>query len=98
MTSVKFIFLLLIITFFVFSFTEVHSQQSPITNQHIEQINNLLQRNNVPRGYAVLDRFGRIELKGEYEDEDEVDRAFSIAQTVVGIKWVSPVTPENIKV
>ncbi|NWF98601.1 MAG: caspase family protein [Nitrospirae bacterium] len=98
MTRLKFIYLLLIITFFVFSFTEVHSQQSPVTNQHIEQINNLLQRNNVPRGYAVLDRFGRIELKGEYEDEDEVDRAFSIAQTVVGIKWVSPVTPENIRV
>ena len=28
----------------------------------------------------------------------QVDRAFSIAQTVVGVKWVSPVTPENIKV
>ena len=32
------------------------------------------------------------------EDEKQVDLAFSLAQTVVGVRWVSPVTPDNIKV
>jgi hypothetical protein len=75
-----------------------HSEQTPITDSHLSAINDLFEQNNVPKGYAALDMYGRVELKGEYSDEQEVDRAFSLAQTVVGIKWVSPVTPENIKV
>lgn len=71
---------------------------SPVTDSHISQVNQLFLRNGVPKGFVVLDQHGRIQLKGEYSDEQEVDRAFSLAQTVVGPKWVSPVTPENIKV
>lgn len=71
---------------------------SPVGDFHVGQINEQLQRNGINRGFAELDQFGRVRLKGAYEDEKEVDRAFSIAQTVVGVKWVSPVTPENIKV
>src|SRR5512139_373411 len=74
------------------------SSDSPVTESHLATINDLLKQNDVPKGYAALDRFGRVQLKGEYNDEAEVDRAFSLAQTVVGIRWVSPVTPENIKV
>lgn len=74
------------------------AQQSPVTEAHISSINNLFKDNGVSRGSVELDRFGRVELKGEYEDEKEVDKAFSLAQTVVGIRWVSPVTPEHIKV
>ena len=44
-----------------------------------------------------MDSFGRVQLKGEYENEDEVDLALSLAQTVVGVRRVSPVTPQNIK-
>jgi Caspase domain len=73
-------------------------QQSPVTDTHTASVNALFKQNGISKGFAVLDRHGRIELKGEYHDEKEVDRAFSLAQTVVGIKWVSPVTPENIKV
>ncbi len=72
--------------------------QSAVTDAHIQQVNRLFAANGVPNGRVELDAYGRLELKGEYEDEFQVDRAFSLAQTVVGVKWVSPVTPENIKV
>ena len=72
--------------------------QSAVTDAHIQQVNQLFAQNGVPGGRVVLDSHGRLELKGDYEDEFQVDRAFSLAQTVVGVKWVSPVTPENIKV
>ena len=74
------------------------AERSPLTESHITAINTLFRQNHIVEGYVDLDRYGRAELKGEYGDEGEVDRAFSLAQTVVGIKWVSPVTPENIKV
>jgi uncharacterized caspase-like protein len=76
----------------------VMAQSTSVTDAHIQQINQQLAQNGVPSGYVALDSYGRLELKGSYEDEMQVDRAFSIAQTVVGVKWVSPVTPENIKV
>ncbi len=69
-----------------------------MTTAHINEIMGLFTRSQIAKGYVELDQHGRIELKGEYADEKEVDTAFSLAQTVVGIKWVSPVTPENIKV
>ncbi len=72
--------------------------QSAVTDAHIQQVNQLFATNGVPNGRVELDAYGRLELKGEYDDELQVDRAFSLAQTVVGVKWVSPVTPENIKV
>src|SRR5947209_7966807 len=71
---------------------------SPVQQQHLEQVMRLFAANGLRQGGVSLDRYGRIELKGTYEDEREVDRAFSLAQTVVGVRWVSPVTPENIKV
>ncbi len=73
-------------------------EQSPVTDAHLQQINALFKQNNVPLGHVVFDQYNRVILKGEYADEQEVDRAFSLAQTVVGVRWVSPVTPENIKV
>ncbi len=74
------------------------AQSSPVTDVYINEINNQFQRNSIRTGFVGLDQYGRVQLKGEYGDEQEVDRAFSIAQVVVGVKWVSPVTPENIKV
>jgi len=76
----------------------VMAQTTSVNDSHIQQINGLFVQNGVGGGLVVLDSYGRIELKGQYEDEIQVDRAFSLAQTVVGVKWVSPVTPENIKV
>ncbi len=74
------------------------SEQTPITDSHVNEINIRFLQNEIQKGYVTFDKYGRLELKGEYYDEKEVDKAFSIAQTVVGVKWVSPVTPENIKV
>lgn len=91
-------FLLLVSLFLCLMVSVTGSQQSPVTDSHITHINNLFIQQGIQKGYVAFDRYGRLELKGEYLDEKEVDRAFSIAQTVVGIRWVSPVTPENIKV
>lgn len=74
------------------------SSDTIITKEHIQYINDLFKQRGIKNGYVDLDRYGRIKLLGEYEDEYEVDRAFAIAQSAVGYKWVSPVTPENIKV
>jgi len=43
------------------------------------------------------DRLGRIRLTGSYTDEDEIDKAFLIVQSIVGTKATSPVYPEDIK-
>jgi hypothetical protein len=74
------------------------AQQTLVTEQHLLAIGNSFAQSSITKGRVALDRYGRVELKGEYYDGKEVDRAFSLAQTVVGVKWVSPVTPENIKV
>lgn len=79
---------------------QAHAQRepSPVTAQHLQIISSALARDGIHAGRVELDSFGRVELKGEYADEPEVDRAFSTAQVIVGVKWVSPVTPENIRV
>jgi hypothetical protein len=72
---------------------------SPITPEHIRQINAALKRDGITGGSVGYEgRTGRLELQGTFEDERQVDRAFSIAQSVVGVRWVSPVTPQQIKV
>jgi uncharacterized caspase-like protein len=73
-------------------------EPSPITPLHVQRVNESLRGNGIRSGYVAQDRFGRLELQGAYENEREVDRAFSLAQTFVGVRWVSPVTPQNIKV
>ena len=73
-------------------------ESSPIAPVHVQRVNDSLRANGVQSGYVVQDRLGRLELQGLYANEREVDRAFSLAQTIVGARWVSPVTPQNIKV
>lgn len=75
-----------------------HAQTSPVTDGHLNAINSSFKQNRVTNGSAELDSYGRVQLKGGYEDDRQVDLAFSLAQQVVGVKWVSPVTPDNIKV
>lgn len=72
--------------------------QSLVTGQHLAAINQAFSRNGILAGRVESDPYGRVTLKGEYADELEVDRAFSLAQVVVGARWVSPVTPESIRV
>jgi hypothetical protein len=72
--------------------------KSPVTESNLSQINQLFQQNGINEGYVALNDNGKVELTGIYNDEREVNLAFSLAQTVVGVNLVSPVTPENIKV
>jgi hypothetical protein len=71
---------------------------SPVQSGHLQRIRELLRANGLTRAEVALDNRGRVELQGAYENEPEVDRAFSLAQTIVGVRWVSPVTPERIRV
>lgn len=71
---------------------------TPVTTSHLRQIESLFAQNGLRYASVVLDGQGRVELRGSYRDSKEVDLAFSLAQTVVGVRWVSPVTPENIQV
>ncbi|MCK7504967.1 MAG: SH3 domain-containing protein [Desulfobacterales bacterium] len=99
MTMVKrSLFVVLLVAFVVCAAPHAPAEQSPVTDSHVDRINSIFRQNGIRAGSVVLDMYGRLELKGEYADEQEVDRAFSLAQTVVGVRWVSPVTPENIKV
>lgn len=43
------------------------------------------------------DLVGRVKLAGSYRTEDEVDRAFLIVQSIVGLKSTSPFYPANIR-
>lgn len=74
------------------------AQYSPVTQAHLQTIQRLFGQHGITQGRVELDRFGRVILKGEYQDEPQVDLAFSLAQQIVGPRWVSPVTPENIRV
>ena len=81
---------------------QTHAQtgtvRSPISPAHLTHIAQLFQGNGIRAGRAGLDRQGRVELQGQFENGREVDLAFSLAQTVVGVRWVSPVTPQNVRV
>jgi hypothetical protein len=78
--------------------TPLLALSTPVTDSHIDEINRAFRGSGISAGFVALDQYGRLELKGEYVDERQVDLAFSLAQQVVGVRWVSPVTPENIKV
>lgn len=69
-----------------------------VQRSHLLNIESLFKKNGLIEASVRIDRFGRVELVGSYFDRKAVDLAFSLAQTVVGVKWVSPVTPENIKI
>lgn len=71
---------------------------SPVTNSHLIMIDSLFRDNGLKDATVKLDRFGRTQLGGSYKDSREVSLAVSLAQSVVGVKWTSPVTPENVKV
>jgi len=91
------IFLIYLMCLFFVLCIEVNAE-TILTKSHIDYINSVFKQNGIKNGYVELDQYGRLKLNGLYENEAEVDKAFSIAQSVVGVKWVSPVTPENIKV
>lgn len=63
----------------------------------VERIRVELKKHGLPNAQVARDNVGRIQLKGRYQDEDDVDRAYIIVQSIVGIKSTSPFYPENIQ-
>ena len=74
------------------------TRPSPVSAAHLAQINRLFASTGIAGAWVVLDRQGRAELQGQFENERQVDLAFSLAQSVVGVRWVSAITPQQIKV
>jgi len=40
---------------------------------------------------------GRLRLTGQYKDRTQVQLAFNLAQQIVGVRWIAPTTPENVR-
>lgn len=66
--------------------------------QHlVELVQDRLKLEGLKLASVSRDAVGRLRLVGQYRDEEEVDRAFIIAQSIVGIRSTSPFYPENVK-
>ncbi|POZ51154.1 caspase family protein [Methylovulum psychrotolerans] len=79
-------------------------QASHIANSNIkigdcERASKLIKQAGMAGGYVGYDSTGRLQLRGDYQDETEVDRAFLVVQTLVGASSlaVSPITPRNVR-
>ncbi|MEA3119757.1 MAG: hypothetical protein QOI13_3027 [Paraburkholderia sp.] len=62
----------------------------------VERIETKFHEHGLDQASVMRDSTGRIELTGTYRNEDEVDEAFTIVQSIVGIKSTSPFYPEHI--
>ena len=62
----------------------------------VERINTKFHQHGLDQASVARDSTGRIQLTGTYRNEDEVDEAFTIVQSIVGIKSTSPFYPEHI--
>lgn len=63
----------------------------------VEQIRVELKKSGLVNAQVTRDNVGRIRLIGSYWNEDEVDHAYIIVQSLVGLKSTSPFYPENIQ-
>lgn len=63
----------------------------------IADINAKFVSEGIPQAAVELGSDGRVRLKGQYKDRAQVQLAFHLAQQVVGVKWVAPTTPENVR-
>ncbi len=73
------------------------AQNSPI-RAYVYKVNERFEAAGINNGEVMLDRKGRVMLVGEYENEAQIDKAFAIAQDMVGVRWVSPVSPSRVRV
>ncbi|MEJ6001652.1 caspase family protein [Paucibacter soli] len=63
----------------------------------IERIRLKLREHGLPEASVARDMVGRVQLLGRYRDEDEVERAFLIVQSIVGLKSCSPQYPSEVR-
>ena len=64
----------------------------------LDRIVRSFHENNLLNARVIRDSVGRVQLKGSYQNEEEVDRAFLIVQSNVGLKSTSPFYPDDIRV
>ncbi|MEM5439930.1 caspase family protein [Paraburkholderia diazotrophica] len=63
----------------------------------VDRIKIKFHEHGLARASVARDSTGRIQLIGSYQNEDEVDEAFIIVQSIVGLKSTSPFYPQDIK-
>lgn len=63
----------------------------------LDLIASKLREYGLPQASVGRDSVGRVRLGGSYRNEDEVDKAFIIVQSVVGLKSTSPFYPDNVQ-
>jgi len=63
----------------------------------MDKITVKLRQEGLMNARVVRDTVGRVQLAGSYQNEEEVDRAFVIVQSMVGLKSTSPFYPEDIR-
>lgn len=77
-------------------YQKVFSKQN-VSPLQSEEVMRRFSNNGLPNARIHVDALGRLQLSGSYENEREVELAFSIARGVVGESSVSNVRPELIK-
>ncbi|MFG5779051.1 caspase family protein [Comamonas sp. J-3] len=61
-----------------------------------DSVQSRMRSEGLQKAQVTRDSVGRLRLAGQYRDEDEVERAFLISQSIVGIRSTSPFYPENV--
>jgi hypothetical protein len=69
-----------------------------VPDAQMDKISRAFRQNGLLNARVMRDSVGRIRLAGSYKNEDDVDAAFIIVQSIVGIKSTSPFYPEQIEV
>ena len=68
-----------------------------IPDKLVLKVKSNLRAHGLHNAQVERDNVGRLRLTGSYQNEDEVDRAFIIVQSIVGIKSTAPFYPDNVK-
>jgi hypothetical protein len=68
-----------------------------VPEQLVARVNAKFREHGLTQATTTKDSVGRVRLAGAYRNEDDVDAAFTIAQSIVGIKSTSPFYPENVQ-
>lgn len=63
----------------------------------VQEIRAAFIKHKLPNAQVKKDLVGRIQLTGSFYDENEVDKAFIIISSIVGLKSTSPFYPENVQ-
>jgi hypothetical protein len=68
-----------------------------VSNNEMSEIRRAFRETGLHQADLAKGEDGRITLIGEYENRDEVEKAFAVARAIVGLSRVAPTTPGDIK-